>query len=88
MIVPLKNRKTPTEDRQGTLVKLVDLIQELLETASKTDELGYVVDKEKLWTLTKELRCFDSTTIGDLYLTSGGRVVLDKGYGEYFNETD
>lgn len=88
MIESLKHRKKPTEPRYGNLIKIVDLIQDLLETVSNTDEFGDIVDKNKLWTLTKELRCFDNTTIGNLYLTSGGRVVLDKGYGEYFNETD
>ncbi len=36
----------------------------------------------------RELRSFDVTEIGNLYLTSGGRVVLDRGYGEYFNKSD
>lgn len=25
---------------------------------------------------------------GDLYFTTGGRIVLDKGYGEYFTKGD
>ena len=95
----LKNRKKPTEHRQGTLIKLVDAIQELIEL--RYGEKLYInIDKEgddlipnpevfdKILEVTKELRCFDITTIGNLYLTSGGRVVLDKGYGEYFNEGD
>lgn len=36
----------------------------------------------------QELHEWNITQIGDLYWTSGGRIVLDKGYGEYFNEGD
>lgn len=95
----LKTRKKPTEHRQGTLVKLVDAIQELIELRFSED-LYIATDKEgddlfpnpeifeKMLESTDDLRKFDITTIGDLYLTSGGRVVLDKGYGECFNESD
>ena len=34
------------------------------------------------------LRTHFITNYGNLYLTSGGRIVLDRGYGEYFNESD
>ena len=87
-MITLKQRKKPTEYRGGTIIKIIDLIHEMVEVTSHTDELGYVKDKNKLSELTKEIRCFDITTIGDLYLTSGGRVVLDKGYGEYFTKGD
>jgi len=30
----------------------------------------------------------DIHKLESLYLTSGGRIVLDRHYGEYFNETD
>ena len=90
----LKDRKKPTEHRQGKLVKLLDLIQRF---SNMYHDAGYYdVEKEQvskehqdeLDDMMRELRKFDITEIGDLYLTSGGRVVLDRGYGEYFNDSD
>lgn len=95
----LKIRKKPTEHRQGILVQLVDTIQELINLRYSKDLYITTNEKEhdlipnpevfdKMLEVTKELKNFDITTIGNLYLTSGGRVVLDQGYGEYFNESD
>ena len=51
--------------------------------------LGYNPDVvEKVFKILKQLREFDVTKLGDLYLTTGGRVVLDRGYGEYFTKGD
>lgn len=96
----LKNRKKPTDHRQGTLVKLVDLMQRfysiqheedfwLFDKDNQFDE-GHMNQKyqDEIQELMRELGNFDVTTIGSLYLTSGGRIVLDSGCGEYFNETD
>jgi len=96
----MKDRKKPTSHRQGNLVKLLDLVQRFSEM--RHDEDYWVFDKtdifdkghlnskyhEELDEMMKELREFDITEIGNLYLTSGGRVVLDKGYGEYFGKSD
>jgi len=90
----LKDRKKPTEHRQGKLVKLLDLVQRFSEIYHDDDY--YDIEREQiskehqdeLDDMMRELRAFDITEIGDLYLTSGGRVVLDKGYGEYFNDSD
>ena len=96
----LKDRKKPTEHRQGKLVKLLDLVQRFSEMHHDEDYWlfdendgfaeGYINPKHQneLDDMMRELRVFDITEIGDLYLTSGGRVVLDKGYGEYFREGD
>ena len=90
----LKDRKKPTEHRQGKLVKLLDLVQRFSEMYHDDDY--YDLDNEQiskkhqneLDDMMRELRDFDIVEIGNLYLTSGGRVVLDKGYGEYFNDSD
>ena len=93
----LKDRKKPTEHREGKLVNLVDLLQRL--TSIRFEEGYYVVDgdgdfhynqkyADEVDSILKELHDFDITEIGNLYLTSGGRVVLDKGYGECFNDSD
>jgi hypothetical protein len=96
----LKDRKKPTDHRQGKLVKLVDCIQRL--TAIQHEDNFWIFNKkidcdeghmnpkyaDEIQDIMRELLIFDITEIGDLYLTSGGRVVLDKGCGEYFNETD
>ena len=90
----LKNRKKPTDHRQGKLVKLLDFIQRFSNMYH--DDNFYDIEaeqinhkyQEELEDMMRELREFDITEIGDLYLTSGGRVVLDKGYGEYFREAD
>jgi len=99
----LKDRKKPTDHRQGQLVKLVDCIQRLTAIQHEEDfwifkekgcfdpvDEGHMNPKytDEIQDIMRELLFFDSTEIGDLYLTSGGRVVLDKGCGEYFNETD
>lgn len=72
-------KKKPTDHRQGTFTAIADLIHQLTQE-DKTEE-------DMLETI-REIRNFDVTTIGDLYLTSGGRIVIDKGYGEYFTEGD
>ena len=97
----LKNRHSPKSHRQGQMVKLLDAVQKLIrlsfsddivvvdDEAEDVDSFGYnpkVV--EEMREICRELRSFDITEYGNLYLTSGGRVVLDKGYGEYFNEAD
>ena len=90
----LKDRKKPTEHRQGKLVKLLDLVQRFSNMYHDDD--FYDIEREQiskehqdeLDDMMRELRKFDITEIGNLYLTSGGRVVLDKGYGEYFNDSD
>jgi len=90
----LKNRKKPTEHRQGKLVKIVDLMQRFSEMYH--DDNFFDLEKEQiskehqeeLDDMMRELREFDITEIGDLYLTSGGHVVLDRGWGESFNERD
>jgi len=90
----LKNRKKPTEHRQGNLVKLVDLMQRFSKMHYNDNFYNVEEDQinkkhqEELEDMMKELRNFDITEIGNLYLTSGGRIVLDKGYGEYFYDSD
>ena len=90
----LKDRKKPTEHRQGTLVQLLDLFQEISEFKHNNNLFDVEGDKyntkevEKLLCLINELRMFDIIQYGNLYLTSGGRIVLDKGYGECFNDSD
>ena len=99
----LKDRLTPTSHRQGQLQKFVDAVQELVNLQydkeifdvvktgqnSWDEEIKYKPKFiEKIMNILRELRNWDITQIGDLYLTSGGRVVLDKGYGEYFTEGD
>lgn len=93
-----KEKMTPTSHRQGVLVDLVDTFHALMETRhdenlmEKTadfSEIKYNTEViEKILGLLHELSIFDITKIGDLYLTSGNRIVLDKGYGEYFNDSD
>lgn len=91
--------KKPTEHRQGTLVRLVDAIQRLCEMKHEDDY--YVFDgdmmcsgrinpkyQDEMEKILQELHLFDITELGDLYLTSGGRVVLDRGWGEYFDKSD
>ena len=93
----LEMKKKPTEHRQGTLINFVDVVQELINLQYDKELIVHKGDDdfdynyrvvEKILDILKELRSFDITTVGNLYLTSGGRVVLDKGYGEYFNESD
>lgn len=82
----LKRRKKPRERRQGKLTRLADLLHELGKKKGKilTDE----EEKEETDRLLRELRAFDITEIGGLYLTPKKRIVLDKGYGEYFSDAD
>jgi hypothetical protein len=94
----LKNRKKPTDHRQGNLIKIIDLIQRFEEIQHEKDfwqfeeqyDDGHINPKylDELQDMMRELRLFDITEIGNLYLTSGGRIVLDKGWGEYFGEGD
>ena len=88
--------KKPKEHRQGTLIDLVDAIQKLIDIQYDDNIL---IDKgasfeynpkvvDKMVDELKKLRMFDITKIGDMYLTSGDRIVLDKGYGEYFTDND
>jgi len=95
----LKRRKKPTDHRQGNLVKLVDAIQRLTSIRHEEDFIIFDGDmassghfnqkyQDEIEDIITELNMFDITEIGNLYLTSGGRVVLDKGWGEYFNEGD
>lgn len=90
-------RKKPTDHRQGKLVRLVDAIQRLNEIHHEDEYIIYEgTDKfhynqkyaDEIDDITRELNLFDITDIGNLYLTSGGRIVLDQGWGEYFNESD
>jgi len=90
----MKDRKSPEEYRAGNLVKILDLLQRFAEMRHEKD--FYDVDaftitekyQSELEDMMMELRTFDITEIGDLYLTTGGRVVLDKGYGEYFSDEE
>jgi len=96
----LRVRKKPTDHRQGTLVRLVDAIQRLIDIQHEEAFIVYKQDvhldmghmnpkyEDEIEDIMRELLLFDVIEIGDLYLTCGGRVVLDKGCGEYFNETD
>lgn len=96
----LKDRKKPTDHREGNLIKLIDLIQRFAEMRHEEDfwlfnekdryDDGKINSKymDEIQDMMKEIRIFDITEIGNLYLTSGGRVVLDKGWGEYFDKSD
>lgn len=92
----IKTIKKPTERRQGTLIDLVDAIQKLIHMQYDDNLLiekgeNYEYNPEvvnKIMSELTKLRVFDITKIGDLYLTSGDRIVLDKGYGEYFGVSD
>ena len=79
----MKLRNECVSHRQGTLVGIADWIQEITHV-QYDDDLNEEQKDIKIDNLIREMRNFDITTIGDLYLTSGGRIVLDKGYGEYF----
>jgi len=92
-------QKHPREHREGRMIELVDTIQELIHLQYQKNLIiqdGECLDDykynpeviEKIIDKLKVLRLFDITIIGNLYLTSGGRVVIDQGYGEYFNESD
>ena len=74
--------------RSGTLFGFMDLVHELTDLNYDSEERTEEERQDKISNILGEIRSFDITTIGDLYLTSGGRIVLDKGYGEYFNNSD
>lgn len=74
--------------RSGTLFGFIDLIQKLTELNYDSEERNEEERQDEISEILGEIRSFDITTIGNLYLTSGGRIVLDKGYGEYFNDSD
>jgi len=81
--------QTQNNHREGTLIAFMDLVHELtdMDFSSKGD----ITEDQKTMKrdeIIKKIRIFDITTIGNLYLTSGGRIVLDNGYGEYFTEAD
>lgn len=97
----LKRRLKPEAYRDGQAQKLLDAMQELISMKSRKDlylpiktndiseECTYnpkVIDE--MMNILHEIRAWDITEVGNLYLTTGGRVVLDKGYGEYFTEGD
>jgi hypothetical protein len=96
----IKNRKKPTDHRQGKLIRLVDAIQRLTAIPHEDDywiynkddieDSGHINPKyaDEMDDILRELNVFDIYTFGNLYLTAGERVVLDKGCVEYFNETD
>ena len=89
----LKDRKKPTEHRQGNIIKIADFIQRFAEMRHEKDFYDDECNithkyQDELDKMMKEMRLFDIYEIGDLYLTVSGRVVLDKGWGEYFTEGD
>ena len=96
----LSNRKKPKDNRYGQAQRLVDAVQELIALKSEAynvaddDDGPYMrtvyntETMEKMLSILNELRSWDVTKNGSLYLTGGGRVVLDKGYGEYFGDGD
>lgn len=96
----IKIRKKPTDHRQGKLVRLIDAIQRLTSIPHEEDywvynkndieDVGHINPKyaDEMDDILRELNMFDIYTYGNLYLTAGERVVLDKGCGESFNETD
>lgn len=83
----MKLKKECTGHRQGTIAGIADWINEIT-TVQYDEELTEEQKQIKIDTLIREMRIFDITTIGDLYFTSGRRIVLDKGYGEYFTDGD
>ena len=86
------NEKPNTQNnhRSGTLIGFIDLIHELTDInfSGSCDTMTQEAKEDEKDRIIKDIREFDIVTIGDLYLTSGGRIVLDKGYGEYFNKSD
>jgi len=100
----IKRRKKGDTHRQGMLIRLVDALQELIHLQydkklwiphpandNEDDPDSYIPNPkvfEKMLEILSEFREFDITDIKALYLTSGGRIVLDHGYGEYFNDGD
>lgn len=96
----LTRRKKPEDSRYGTMIRFIDAVQslvmlqydkELLLPQREGDYMSIEYNPKviaKMLEIMKELRTFDVTTIGDLYLTTGGRIVLDKGCGEYFTKGD
>lgn len=89
----LSRRKEASEHRQGQMQRFVDTVQTLSYMRHSDDSMdengGYRSEFiDKIMNILKELRMWDITETGDLYLTSGGRVVLDKGWGECFGDGD
>jgi len=98
----LKTRLKPTEYREGQAQRFLDAIQTLMDFNSRKDLFLPVAKNDdpfaecrynpkvmdEIMEILRELRHWDITEEGDLYLTSGGRIVLDKGYGEYFTPSD
>ncbi len=97
----LKTRQKCTAHRQGVMIKFFDTIQALINIKQDNKLIKFkkphdpndmgsynheVIDK--MFNILDELKMFDITEIGDLYFTSGGRIVIDRGYGEYFNSGD
>lgn len=95
--------KQPKDHRQGQMVALIDHIQALValrkhenlhvwrKVGDEPDDEAHEYNPEvvqEMLALMDKLWMFDITNHGDLYLTSGGRVVLDRGYGEYFTGMD
>ena len=91
-----KTKMTPRSHRQGTFIDILDKMNKVInlsnsiKLASNTEgSVFYDQDHiENLIDKLRDLREIDITTIGDLYLTAGNRIVLDKGYGEYFTSGD
>lgn len=92
----IKTIKKPDEHRWGTFIDLVDTIQKLIHMqhdekllVEKGDDFEYNPEVvKKMLDEMKKLHMFDITKIGDMYLTAGDRIVLDRGYGEYFGTGD
>ena len=96
----LKRRLKPNDHREGQAQRFLDTVQALIQLKNDkklflNNEDGGYMDCvynseiiEKMLSILNELRSWDITEVGNLYLTSGGRIVLDKGYGEYFTCND
>lgn len=93
----LERRKDPKDRRETHKIqKFVDAIQALI--GKRSDLKQYDAEKDtweyndqeidEVENILDELRSFDITEVGSLYLTPKKRVVLDKGYGEYFTDAD
>jgi len=99
----LKRRLKPNSNRYGVIQQFMDAMQQLIMLQYEKDlflhppdgdDFDYMSPQynpevvDKMMDILKELRGFDITEIGPLYLTSGGRIVLDHGYGEHFMDGD
>lgn len=80
------------QDFLDTVIAILGLRNKLYEEARDLKQGDYdSIEFEyhrRLEEMIEELHSWNITQIGDLYWTSGGRIVLDKGYGEYFNNSD